>query len=124
MKGKVAFITGGSKGIGFGIAEALAIEGVNTVLTSRSQESAEKAAKAISKKYDVQSIGVEADVRHFEDLVNAVEKAMVNFGQIDYVIANAGLGRFGSVESLSLDDWHDVIDTNLTGVFYTIKSTE
>jgi len=123
MKGKVAFITGGSKGIGFGIAEALAKEGVKSVLTSRSQNNADKAAKEISDKYDVESIGVQADVRHFDQLVNAVQKAVDAFGQIDYVIANAGLGRFGSIETLTLDQWNEVIDTNLTGVFHTIKST-
>ena len=123
MEGKVAFITGGSKGIGFGIAQSLAKEGVKTILTSRRQESAEQAADKISKTYGVQSMGLQADVRHFQDLANAVKQAIVSFGQIDYVIANAGLGKFASVETLSLDDWHDVINTNLNGVFYTIKST-
>jgi hypothetical protein len=123
MTGKVAFITGGSKGIGYGIAEALAKEGVNTILTSRSQENADKAAKQISEQFHVKSIGVQADVRHYEDLEKAVEKALHAFGQIDYVIANAGLGRFGSVIDLSLEHWHDVIETNLNGVFYTIKAS-
>jgi len=123
MKGKVAFITGGSKGIGFGIAEALAKEGVNTVLTSRSLTNADKAAKEITHNYGIDSLGVQADVRHFDQLANAVEKTVQTFGQIDYVIANAGLGHFGSIEALTLDQWNEVIDTNLTGVFHTIKST-
>jgi len=123
MTGKVAFITGGSKGIGFGIAEALANEGVKTILTSRSQENADNAAKAIQDKYGVKSIGVEADVRHYNQLEEAVQKAVKTFGQIDYVIANAGLGRFGSVEDLSIDHWNEVIETNLNGVFYTIKAS-
>ena len=123
MKGKVAFITGGSKGIGFGIARSLAKEGVKTVLTSRNQESAEKAAKDISDAFGVESFGVKADVRHYNHLEKAVETAVDTFGKIDYVIANAGLGHFATIENLSLDQWHEVIDTNLTGVFYTIKST-
>lgn len=123
MKDKIAFITGGSKGIGYGIAESLAQEGVHTVITSRSQESADKAAKILSEKYNVKCIGIEADVRDYKALKQAVKQILKDFGQIDYVIANAGLGRFGSIEDLSIDHWNEVIDTNLTGVFYTIKST-
>lgn len=123
MKDKVAFITGGSKGIGFGIAESLAQEGVHSVLISRSQENADKAAKLLSEKYKVKCVGVKADVRDFKALEHAVKLTLNDFGQIDYVIANAGLGRFGSIEDLTIDHWNEVIDTNLTGVFYTIKST-
>ena len=123
MKGKVAFITGGSKGIGYGIAESLAQEGVHSVITSRSQKSADKAANTLSEKYNIKCLGVKADVRVYQDLENAVKQTLNNFNQIDYVIANAGLGRFGSIQDLSIEHWNEVIDTNLTGVFYTIKST-
>jgi len=122
MKDKVAFITGGSKGIGYGIAESLAKEGVHSVLTSRSQDNADKAAKIISEKYKVKCIGIEADVRDFKAVQKAVEKALNDFGQLDYVIANAGLGHFGSIQDLSVEQWHEVIETNLNGVFYTIKA--
>ncbi|RRO14015.1 SDR family oxidoreductase [Flavobacteriaceae bacterium 14752] len=123
MKGKVAFITGGSKGIGYGIAESLAQQGVHSVLTSRSQSSADQAANAISEKYKVKCLGVEADVRDYKAVKSAVDKAEDAFGQIDYVIANAGLGHFGSIEDLTVEQWQEVIDTNLSGVFYTIKSS-
>lgn len=123
MKDKIAFITGGSKGIGYGIAESLAQEGVHSVLTSRSQANADKAARLLSEKYNVKCIGIEADVRDHKALEQAVKQTLKDFGQIDYVIANAGIGRFGSIEDLSIDHWNEVIDTNLTGVFYTIKST-
>lgn len=123
MKDKVAFITGGSKGIGYGIAESLAKEGVHSVLTSRHQDNADKAAKAISKKYNIKCLGVEADVRDYNALKSSVDKAEKDFGQIDYVIANAGLGHFGSIEELTIEQWQEVIDTNLSGVFYTIKSS-
>lgn len=123
MKGKVALITGGSKGIGYGIAKSLAKEGVKMVLTSRKLENAQKASLEISQTHDVESIGVQVDVRKYDDVTKAVETAIQTFGKIDYVIANAGLGHFATIENLSLDQWHEVIDTNLTGVFYTIKST-
>ncbi|QTY27741.1 SDR family oxidoreductase [Flavobacterium sp. CS20] len=123
MKGKVAFITGGSKGIGYGIAESLAQEGVHSVLTSRSQANADQVAKEISSKYNVKCLGIEADVRDYKAVKSAVDQAENDFGQIDYVIANAGLGRFGSIEELTVEQWQEVIDTNLSGVFYTIKSS-
>jgi NAD(P)-dependent dehydrogenase (short-subunit alcohol dehydrogenase family) len=123
MRDKVAFITGGSKGIGFGVAESLAKEGVHSILTSRSLENAEKAAKTISKKYNVKCLGIKADVRHFSEIEAAVKKTLDNFGQIDYVLANAGIGHFGSIENLSIEQWQEVIDTNLSGVFFTIKAT-
>ena len=123
MKDKVAFITGGSKGIGYGIAESLAKVGIHSVLTSRRQDNADKAAKIISEKYKVKCLGVEADVRDFKAVQNAVDKAIEDFGQIDYVIANAGLGHFGNIQDLSVEEWQEVIETNLNGVFYTIKST-
>lgn len=123
MRGKVAFITGGSKGIGYGIAESLAQEGVHSVLTSRSQSNADEAAKTISKKYKVKCLGIEADVRDYKAVKSAVDNAEEAFGQIDYVIANAGLGHFGSIEDLRVEQWQEVIDTNLSGVFYTIKSS-
>jgi NAD(P)-dependent dehydrogenase (short-subunit alcohol dehydrogenase family) len=123
MKDKVAFITGGSKGIGYGIAEKLAQEGVHSVITSRSQKNADQASRKISENHNVKCLGVEADVRDYNALQEAVKTTVENFGQIDYVIANAGLGRFGNIQDLSVDHWNEVIDTNLTGVFYTIKST-
>ena len=123
MKDKVAFITGGSKGIGYGIAESLAKEGVHSVLTSRSQDNADKAAKIISKKFNVKCIGIEADVRDYKAVEKAINKTVEDFGQLDYVIANAGLGHFASIEDLTVEQWHEVIETNLNGVFYTIKSS-
>lgn len=123
MKNKIAFITGGSKGIGYGIAESLAKEGVHSILTSRTQENADQAAKAINDKYDVNCIGIEADVRDYDAVEKAVKTSIEKFGQIDYVIANAGLGHFASIQDMSVEQWHEVIETNLNGVFYTIKST-
>ena len=122
MKDKIAFITGGSKGIGYGIAESLAKEGVHSILTSRSQKRANEAAKKLSEKYNVKCLGVEADVRDFNALENAIKKTLDNYGQLDYVIANAGLGHYANIEDLKVEQWQEVIDTNLSGVFYTIKA--
>lgn len=124
LKDKVGFITGGSKGIGFGIAEAMMKEGMNVAFTSRSQEAAEKAAETLNDKgFPGTAFGIKADVREFEEQQNAVQKTIEKFGKIDVVIANAGIGHFASIEDLSVSQWQETIDTNLSGPFFTLKST-
>ncbi|NVK29004.1 MAG: SDR family oxidoreductase [Flavobacteriia bacterium] len=118
LQNKVALITGGSKGIGLGIAQALAAEGVKVAVTSRSQASADAGAKAVSND----ALGIEADVRNRASMDNAVKATADRFGKIDFLIANAGLGHFASIEDLTDEQWHDTIDTNLTGVFHTIRA--
>ena len=123
IQGKVALITGGSKGIGYGIARSLLQEGVHVALTSRKQASADEAVLGLQDvNADAQAVGFEADVRSLQDQQDVVNNVIDRFGQIDYVIANAGLGKFGSIEDLSEQDWKQVIETNLNGVFFSIKS--
>lgn len=125
IKGKVALITGGSKGIGFGIAEALLNQGLKVAITSRSADSAKKAAEDLSSRTntDKHILGIKADVRNMNHQVEAVNKTISEFGQLDVVIANAGLGHFGSIEDLTAKQWQEVIDTNLSGAFYSIKAS-
>ena len=124
LNNKVALITGGSKGIGYGIAYALMQQGVNVAVTSRSVESAQKAAEQLNAEVSsAKAIGLEADVRQLESQQQAVKTTVETFGQLDIVIANAGLGHFGSIEELTSTQWNEVIDTNLTGVFNSIKAS-
>ncbi len=118
---KTALITGGSKGIGFGVAETLLKMGYKVGITSRSLSSAEEAANKLSGHGEV--LALEADVRDYESQQQAVKKFIDKFGQLDVLVANAGVGNFGSIDELSVDDWKDTIDTNLTGVFYSVKAT-
>jgi len=120
---KVAFVTGGSKGIGYGIAETLLKEGMHVAITSRSMDNAQSAAEQLSKVGSGNVLPIEADVRNMESQQAAVNKALEEFGQIDLLVANAGLGHFGSIEDLTAEQWHETIDTNLTGVFYSIKAS-
>ncbi len=124
ISGKVALITGGTKGIGYGIAEALLNKGVNVAITGRKLETAEEAASRLneSSSNGSRAIGIEADVRSLASQENAMRSVMAEFGKIDVVIANAGIGHFGSVESLSSAEWQETIDTNLTGAFYSLKA--
>ncbi|GAA5041215.1 short-chain dehydrogenase [Marivirga lumbricoides] len=124
IKDKVALITGGSKGIGYGIAEALLAQGAKVAITSRTQETALEAAEQLKKTSGNSNVlGLQADVRNYKDHNACVDAIVQKWSKIDIVIANAGLGHFGSVEDITLEQWSEVIDTNLTGVFYTIKST-
>lgn len=125
LQGKVAFITGGSKGIGFGIAQVLLQKGIHVAITSRSLESAQKAANQLSvfAKDSAKVLALKADVRDYQQQQDAVKATESTLGSIDIVIANAGLGVFGSIEDITIEGWNQVIETNLTGVFYTLKST-
>ena len=125
LHGKVAFITGGTKGIGYGIAQALLKQGVHVAITSRSQDAAQEAVRRLNEHGNDSAYakGFEADVRDLASQEQAVEKTVEAFGAIDIVIANAGLGHFDNVETLTPEQWKETIDTNLTGVFYTLKAT-
>ena len=125
LQGKVAFITGGSKGIGFGIAQVLLQKGIHVAITSRSLESAQKAANKLSvfAADSAKVLALKADVRDYQQQQDAVKATESTLGSIDIVIANAGLGVFGSIEDITIEGWNQVIETNLTGVFYTLKST-
>lgn len=120
MKNKVAYITGGSKGIGLGIARTLLEAGMKVAISGRNTEAIEQAKKDLGNQ---NVIALTSDVRNFEDEQKAVNAVIKEFGKIDVVIANAGLGRFAPVHEMSLEDWNAMIDTNLTGVFHTLKAT-
>ena len=122
LQGKTALITGGSKGIGFGIAECLLAEGMNVAITSRSQESTDASVARLAQAGSGKIIGITADVRDFEAQKKAVASTLDAFGSLDVLIANAGLGHFAPVTSLTPEQWNETIDTNLTGVFYSLKA--
>lgn len=118
---KVAIITGGSKGIGYSVAESLLKEGYCVAITSRNLASANEAASKLVAFGDV--LAIEADVKDYQSQQDAINLVIEKWGQIDVLIANAGVGNFASIEDLSIDDWNETIDTNLTGVFYSIKAS-
>ena len=122
LKNKVAYITGSTKGIGFGIAKKLLESGMKVVITGRTKNGVEDAVKQLYM-YKSQVLGLVSDVRNYEDEQRAIKQSIDKFGQLDVVIANAGLGIFKSVEDMSITDWNAMIDTNLTGAFYTLKAS-
>src|SRR6476659_2767823 len=118
---KVAYITGGSKGIGYGIAKTLLDNGMKVDITSRTFSAAKKAADSLSKDPS-KVLAVESDVSSLRDETKAVKAATDHFGQLDVLVANAGIGHFAPIESLTEEDWKRTIDTNLTGVFHSVKA--
>lgn len=121
MSIKVALITGGSKGIGFGIAESLLKDGYKVAITSRTIDSANQAAAVLVEHGDI--LAIEANVKDFDSQQGAVNLVLEKWGQLDVVIANAGVGQFAPIDELSIESWNEIIDTNLTGVFYSVKAS-
>lgn len=118
MRGISALVTGGSKGIGYGIAEAIARAGGNVVICARNEDEVREAATALDSLGDGRAIGVRCDMRSEEEVRSLVERTVSELGRIDVLVNNAGVGRFGPVDELTSEDWHSVIETNLNGVFY------
>ncbi|MEY2904313.1 MAG: hypothetical protein RJA52_329 [Bacteroidota bacterium] len=121
LKGKVALITGGSKGIGYGIAESMLNEGMYVAITGRS-ESVLASADSLAKIGSGKVVGFISDVTKLEDQIKVVDLVIKEWGRLDVVIANAGIGHFSPIQDLTPEQWHETIDINLTGVFNTVKS--
>lgn len=120
---KVALVTGGSKGIGYGVAEVLIKEGIKVAITSRSQESADEAAAALNTIKEGYALAIASDVRNFSSQKAAVAKVIGTWGRLDYFIANAGVGHFAPIQEMTEEQWSETIDINLTGVFYSAKAS-
>ncbi len=122
LKDKVAYITGGSKGIGFGIAKTLLENGMKVAITSRSLAAAKEAAEALGGESS-KLLALESDVSSMASEQKAVQAVIDHFGGLDVLVANAGVGYFGPIESVTEEEWKSTIDTNLTGVFNSVKSS-
>lgn len=120
IDGKVAYITGGTKGIGYGIARTLVNAGMKVAISGRNKKDAEISARELGSEEQV--LGLASDVTKPEDEVTAIAMVLRKWGQLNVVIANAGVGIFNSVDTLSIEDWRKMIDTNLSGAFYTLKA--
>jgi len=121
-KYKVALITGGTKGIGYGIAKALLDSGMEVAITGRSKGSLAEALKTLQKEHGKQVTGFVADVGSYEDQEQTVAAVLKTFGRLDVLVANAGIGHFAPIDQLSVAQWDETIRTNLNGVFYSVKA--
>lgn len=121
LQGKVAIVTGSTRGIGRAIAEAYARAGCSVVVTSRSQADCEKVAEDLSK-LGGQVLPVYVDVSNIDSINLLVEKVIAYFGKIDVLVNNAGTAITKKSEELTPSDWDRVIDTNLKGVFFCTQA--
>lgn len=122
IENKVAYITGGTKGVGYGIAKILLQNGVSVAFSGRKKEDVEKVENDL-KQYSQNVLGLVSDVKNLENESDAVKSIIEEFGKLDFVIANAGLGIFKPVDELTSEEWNSMIETNLTGVFHTLKAS-
>lgn len=133
LDGKVALITGGARGQGRSHALALAQEGADVVVCDIAAQietvpyalgtEAELATTAeLVESIGRRALGVQVDVRNLADLEQLAKRVVAEFGQIDILLANAGISSYGSVADLSAQQWQDMIDVNVTGVFNSCKA--
>ena len=115
---KSAFVTGASKGIGYAVAQALVGAGYAVTVTSRNEQQITQAANSLGAS----ARGVVCDVKDHRAVQDAVDAHVKAFGGLDVLFVNAGVGHFASVADLTVEQWRDVIDTNLSGAFYTVKA--
>lgn len=119
LSGKVAFITGGNSGIGLATAKRFIAEGAKVAIAGRSEETLKEAAAALGPNL----LPVQTDLRDVKAIDAAVAKAVAALGKIDIVFANAGASGATPVGETTLDAFNVIIETNLTGVFFTVQAT-
>ncbi|MBW2091796.1 MAG: 3-oxoacyl-ACP reductase FabG [Deltaproteobacteria bacterium] len=121
MEGKVAVVTGGSRGIGRGICLSLAREGAAVIVNYfQNKTAADDVVKNI-KSYDRKAMSIQADVRRFEEVEHMVEVTLEHFEKIDILVNNAGLVKPLSFLKATREDWHHIIDTHLNGTYNCCK---
>lgn len=121
LLGKVAFVTGAGSGIGRGIAERLAREGADICIVDVDSAGAEETASAV-REFGRRALLVKANVASKPQIQAAADRCLDEFGRLDICVANAGIGRMGSILDMDLKDWQDQLDVNLTGVFLTVQA--
>jgi NAD(P)-dependent dehydrogenase (short-subunit alcohol dehydrogenase family) len=118
LNAKNAIVTGGTKGIGRAIAEALLSEGISVCIAARKQVEVDKAINELSKSGRGRAIGFVCDVRNYDQVKRLIDHTVKQLGGLDILVNNAGIGIFETVEETSPEDFRSVLETNLFGVFY------
>jgi len=118
IEGKIAVVTGGTRGIGHGIAKSLVDAGAKVAITARNEQELENTTSELNKKGPATAAGYVCDVRDYEQVKSAFAEIAGDLGGVDILINNAGIGIFAPVESMSVEDFRAVLETNVFGVFY------
>ncbi|MGG2084420.1 3-ketoacyl-ACP reductase [Lysinibacillus pakistanensis] len=121
IAGKVALITGAGRGIGRATAVAFAQEGIHVGLVGRTLENLQQVAEEL-KRYDVKVAIAAANVADLDSITAAVESIRGELGAIDILVNNAGISKFGNFMDLTPEEWTNIIDVNVKGVYYTTRA--
>jgi len=122
LTGRVALITGGSRGIGLATAHALASQGASVAITGTSEDSLEAARRDLERDAAGRVLALRADVRSPSDMNGALDGTVSRFGGLDALVNNAGVGLFRAVSEMTDDEWRRLFDTNVTGVFNATRA--
>jgi NAD(P)-dependent dehydrogenase (short-subunit alcohol dehydrogenase family) len=119
LKGKVALVTGGSRGIGYAISEALLDEGASVFICSRDASTVKSSLSKLAARGRIDRVdGAAGDVRRYEDCRTTVARAAERFSGLDILVNNAGIGIFKPIDQLTPEEWTATIETNLSGAFF------
>ena len=118
LEGKNAIVTGGTRGIGFAVAKALAAAGARVAICGREHTNVENAVTQLTSLSKSKVVGKAADVRSSTEVVNFFQFVDSELGALDILVNNAGIGIFKSTAELSVDDWTKTLETNLSGAFF------
>lgn len=118
LKNKTAIVTGSSRGIGKKIAETLAKEGVNIVVTATNLDKASQVAEELKSSYNIETLALQHDAKSSESCKEVIAKTIEKFNSIDILVNNAGITKDMLVIQMDDSAWNDVISTNLSGAFY------
>ncbi|GAB4337952.1 MAG: acetoin reductase [Dehalococcoidia bacterium] len=121
LDGKAALVTGAGSGIGRGTAVRLARDGANICVIDIDVEGAEETASMV-REFGREAVVVRANVASKPQMQDSADRCVAEFGRLDVAVANAGIGRAGSVLEMELKDWQDQLDINLTGVFLAVQA--
>ncbi len=122
IENQTALITGGTKGIGYGMAASMLQENMKVAITGRTEEGVQNAVNELRKIGKGEVLGIVSDVRNAPSMEQAVDDVLNTWNKLDVLIANAGVGHFGSIVDLTPEQWNETIDINLTGVFNSVKA--
>jgi 3-oxoacyl-[acyl-carrier protein] reductase len=122
LTGRSALVTGGSRGLGRAIATRLAAQGADVAFSYRGNATAADETKVAIEALGRKTVAVQADVRDAAAAEALIKAALDAFGKIDILVNNAGITRDDLIMRMSMDDWRDVLETNLFGAFYAIKA--
>jgi NAD(P)-dependent dehydrogenase (short-subunit alcohol dehydrogenase family) len=122
IKGQTAIVTGASSGLGVCFAETLAERGVNLVIAARRYEKLVKVAEDLSRRYKVQVVPVKTDVSQESQVIAMVNAAVKRFESLDIIVNNAGIAALSPSVDMPAEEWRQVIDVNLTGVFLCART--